>query len=90
MKKKRKNILTDSSEVEAALEDIRKSWVSSTDLNTFSSHRSLAKYWRELKLMVATMRDYTNNGEENNSKVVKAVYDYIVCALTKYLDCIIV
>ena len=82
------NLDSDSDEIDEALDEIRQPWVLSKNSSHFSNHRSLIKYWRELKVMVDTLRDYANNNEENNQKVIEAVYEYIMNALSTYLDAV--
>ena len=38
--------------------------------------------------MVDTLRNYANNNEENNQKVIEAMYEYIMHALSTYLDAV--
>ena len=80
------NLDLDSNEIDEALDEIRQPWVLSKNASLFSNHQSLIKYWRKLKVMVDTLHDYANNDEENNHKVIEAVYEYIMHALSTYLD----
>ena len=75
-----------SCEIDSAPNEIRRRWVGSNDSSLFSSHRNLARYWRELKCMISTLRDYAYSDEHNQPCVMKAVLDYIMCVHKTYLD----
>ena len=77
-----------SDDLETVVGEPRRQWVDLPDPSMFSDHRSLAKYFRELKVMELTLQDLAHSKVESNPMTVEAAYNYISHAHSVYVTAV--